>query len=102
MKNTFLCFIVFFLTFLVLGDDWVAELDELSSPDLVDGLDSEVVLSVGDEVFHSPAHLVLSGHHVDVRPPASLTPLHTHKQINKSNISLTFFLTQWSLSGPDV
>lgn len=71
---------MFFLTFLVLGDDRVAELNELASSDLVDGLNSEVVLSIGDEVFDGPAHLVLSGHHVDVRPPAGLTPLHTHKQ----------------------
>lgn len=64
------------LTFLVLGDDWVAELNELSSSNLVDGLNPEVVLSVGDEVFNGPAHFVLSRHHVDVCPPASLTPLH--------------------------
>lgn len=67
------------LTFLVLGDDRVAELDELSSADLVDCLNTEVVLSVGDEVFHVPAQLVLARHHVDVRPPASLTALHVHK-----------------------
>ena len=68
------------LTFLVLCDDRVAEFDELSSSDLVDGLGSEVVLSVRDQVFDVPAQLVLSGHHVDVSPPASLTPLHMHKQ----------------------
>jgi len=67
-----------FLTFLVLCDDWIAELDELSSSDLVDSLDSEVIFSIGDEVLDGPAHLVLPGHHVDVRPPASLTALHAH------------------------
>lgn len=64
------------LTFLVLGDDWVAKLDKLSTSDLVDSLDSEVVFSSGDEVLHSPAHFVLSRHHVDIGPPASLPPLH--------------------------
>lgn len=72
----------FFLTFLVLCDDWVAELSELSSPNLVDGLDSEVVLSVGDEIFNIPAHLVLSRHHVDIRPPASFTALHVNHKPN--------------------
>ena len=47
------------LTFLVLCDDWVAQLDVFSSSDLVHSLDTEVVLSVGDQVLHRPAHLVL-------------------------------------------
>lgn len=88
-----MCLIKFFLTFLVLGDDWVAELNELSSPNLVDGLDPEVVLSVGDEVFHGPTHLVLSGHHIDVRPPASLTALHTQEQTKTTSVQ-PFFQTQ--------
>lgn len=94
MYYMFIC-----LTFLVLCDDWVAKLSELSSPDLVDGLDSEVVLSVGDEVFNVPAHLVLSGHHVDVRPPASFTTLRVN---NKPNDQFHFFQTQQSLSGSHV
>lgn len=72
------------LTFLVLSNDWVAEFNELSSSNLVDGLDSEVVLAIGDEVFDGPAHLVLSRHHVDICPPASLTPLQAHR--NKINL----------------
>lgn len=63
------------LTFLVLSDDWVPQFNELSSSNLVDSLDSKVVLSVGDQVFNVPAHLLLARHHVDVSPSAGLASL---------------------------